>query len=141
VGEGEDVPDVQRSAHRRRGRVDGEHQLARGGAVEAVGAVALPRFAPLLLEAVERRARGDVGAGFGLGSLRWRQVLDRIYPPGAAMAVSDYGSLVRLLHRAGAPARHRESAQAIRASSRVGSPPQESATNERSSRSALCNGQ
>ncbi len=59
---GEDVPDVQRAAHRRRRRVDREDALARGRAVEAIGAVALPGRAPLLLEAVQRRALGDARA-------------------------------------------------------------------------------
>ena len=57
---GEHVPDVQRAADGRRGRVDREDPLARRGAVEAVGAVALPGGRPLGLQALERRALRDL---------------------------------------------------------------------------------
>ena len=66
---GEDVPDVQRPADRRRRRVDREDPLAWGAAVEAVDAIALPRRAPLLLEPVERGPLGDSGTVASVGLL------------------------------------------------------------------------
>ena len=54
VGVAEDVPGVQGAAHRGRRRVDGEHLGACLRAVEAVGAVAGPRGAPLRLEPLQR---------------------------------------------------------------------------------------
>ena len=64
VGVGEDVPDVQRAAHRRRRRVDRVDVLARLGAVEGVGLIGLPALTPRLLEALESRLVGyDDGAG------------------------------------------------------------------------------
>ena len=72
---GENVPDVQRAADCRRGRVDREDALARRGAVEAVDAVALPDRAPLLLQPVEAGTLGNPG---GVAGLRFRrQARDR----------------------------------------------------------------
>ncbi len=66
VGVGEDVPDVQRAAHGGRRRVDRVDPLARRGAVEAEGALALPGLAPALLEPLEARLLGHARA---LGAL------------------------------------------------------------------------
>ena len=69
VREREHVPDVQRSAHRRRRRVDRVHALARHGAIERVGAILLPAGLPLLFEPLERglvgncRCEGHCGSG------------------------------------------------------------------------------
>ncbi len=65
---GHHVPDVQRSAHRRRGRVDGEHVGADLRAVEPVGAVSVPALPPLGLETLQRgllrdRRHGAQGSG------------------------------------------------------------------------------
>ncbi len=74
---GEDVPDVQRAADGRRRRVDREDPLARRRAVEGVGALALPGLAPLLLEALQRRALGHLDrlcrSGRGQGRDRSRE--------------------------------------------------------------------
>ncbi len=65
----EHMPNVQRSAHRRRRRVDGINALARHGAIERVGAILLPAGLPLLFELLERglvgngRCRGHCGSG------------------------------------------------------------------------------
>src|SRR6185437_1779432 len=61
VGVGEDMADVQRAAHRRRRRVDRVDALTWSRAVERVGALALPRLAPLALEAVQGGLLGDAG--------------------------------------------------------------------------------
>ena len=55
---GEHVPDVQRAADGRGRRVDRVDALARGRAVEAVGALALPHLGPLRLQAGEAGALG-----------------------------------------------------------------------------------
>ncbi len=55
----EDVPGVQRAAHRGRRRVDGEDLGAGLRAVEPVGAVGLPAGAPLRLQPLERRLLRD----------------------------------------------------------------------------------
>ena len=72
------MPDVQRAGDGGRRGVDREKALARGGAVEAVGALALPRGAPLRLEPVERGALGDWASL--LGGLWLGQAVDRIRP-------------------------------------------------------------
>ena len=66
VGVGEDVADVQRTAHRRRRGVDRVDAGAVAGAVEGVGVVGPPLLGPLLLQALQRRLLGyDDGAPFG----------------------------------------------------------------------------
>ena len=52
VGVAEHVPHVQRAAHGGRRRVDAEHLLAGGGAVEAVHAVGFPALRPLRFQPV-----------------------------------------------------------------------------------------
>ncbi len=58
VGVGKDVPDVQRSAHRRRRGVDGIDPVARARAIEAVNPLRFPTRAPLGFEALEGRLLG-----------------------------------------------------------------------------------
>ena len=67
MGVAEDVDDVQRPGDRRRGRVDGVHIGALGGAVEGVGLLLLPYGSPLLLETFEA---GLVLVGTEVKSLR-----------------------------------------------------------------------
>ena len=68
VGVGENVPDVQRPAHRRRGSVDRVHLVAGLTAIEPERALLLPDCRPFRLDAIERwlvrhRRRGRGGKG------------------------------------------------------------------------------
>ena len=85
---GEDVPDVQRARHGRRGSVDRVDFLARLGAVERVGVLGLPLRRPLRLEALERglvrydgrRCRGRRSGQVGLGGVSHARILRAVAP-------------------------------------------------------------
>ena len=64
---GKDVSDVERTADRRRWRVDRVNLLARCGPVEPVDPVFLPYLGPANLESLNTGGFGDAGAAAGLG--------------------------------------------------------------------------